>query len=269
MVSAMSEPVLCCDLDGVIWLGSTPIRGSAAAIAVLRQAGRRIVFVTNNSSSTRADFATKLASVGIDATPDDVVSSATAAAEWCAVNVDLDEPILVFAGPGVVEALRSVGCMRLIEAGDASTSTRYSAVVCGWHRTFDFDRLAAATTALHRGARFVATNVDPTYPDVDRRLPGNGALVAALSTAAGRPPDIVCGKPSPPMAATVRRRVGEFGIMIGDRPSTDGDFAAALGWPFALVLSGVAGPGGEEPIPDPRPTWVAADLEDLASQLLR
>ncbi len=269
MVSGMSDPVLCCDLDGVIWLGSTPIRGSAAAIASLRASGRRVVFVTNNSGSTRADYVAKLELVGIPAHPDDLITSATAAADWCAANLELDAPILVHAGPGVVEALEAVGCTRLIDASLAPASERYEAVVCGWHRDFDFDRLAAAVDALHRGARFVATNVDPTYPDVGRRLPGNGALVAAISAAAGRGPDVVCGKPHRAMADVVRRLVGEVGMMIGDRPSTDGDFAAELGWPFALVLSGVGGPDGEEPIPDPPPAHVAADLAELATQLLR
>ncbi len=268
MVSRMSEPVLCCDLDGVIWLGSMPIPGSADAVAALRQAGRRIAFVTNNSSATRADYAAKLGALGVPAAAEDVISSATAAADWCVAHVDLDAPILVHAGAGVQEALAVVGFTRLIDASDARSADQCAAVVCGWHRTFDFERLAAAADALHRGAVFVATNADPTYPELDRRLPGNGALVAAVSAAAGRGPDVVCGKPHAPMAAAVRRLVGDTGIMIGDRPSTDGDFAALLGWPFALVLSGVAGPEGEEPVPDPAPEYVAADLAELAAMLL-
>ncbi len=264
----MTAPVLCCDLDGVVWLGTTPIPGSAEAIARLRTAGHRVVFVTNNSSSTRADYATKLANVGVPTDPLDIVSSATAAAHWIACNVDLDAPVLVHAGPGVAEALRERGCTRLVDAAAARASDRYAAVVCGWHRSFDFERLAAAADALHGGAVFVATNVDPTYPDVDRRLPGNGALVAAVATAAGRAPDVIAGKPHASMAAVVHDVVGSTGIMIGDRPSTDGDFAAALGWPFALVLSGVGGPNGEEPVPDPAPAFVETDLASLAERWL-
>ncbi len=264
----MTAPVLCCDLDGVVWLGTTPIPGSAEAIARLRAAGHRVVFVTNNSNSTRADYASKLASVGVPTDPVDVVSSATAAAHWVARNVDVDAPVLVHAGPGVVEALRDRGCTRLIDASTARGGETYTAVVCGWHRNFDFDRLAAAADALHRGAVFVATNVDPTYPDVGRRLPGNGALVAAVATAAGRAPDVVAGKPHAPMVEVVHAAVGTTGVMIGDRPSTDGEFAAALGWPFALVLSGVGGPDGEEPVPDPTPAYLAADLAALAERLL-
>jgi ribonucleotide monophosphatase NagD (HAD superfamily) len=78
----------------------------------------------------------------------------------------------------------------------------------------------------------------------------------------------VAGKPERPMADLVRSRFGTEGVMIGDRPSTDGAFAAALGWPFALVLSGVAGPGGEEAVPDPPPAFVEADLARLAPVIL-
>ena len=70
------------------------------------------------------------------------------------------------------------------------------------------------------------------------------------------------------MADLVRSRFGDAGVVIGDRPSTDGAFAAALGWPFALVLSGVAGADGEEPVPDPAPPFVAADLARLVPLLL-
>jgi 4-nitrophenyl phosphatase len=120
------------------------------------------------------------------------------------------------------------------------------------------------------GARFVATNADATYPGPDHLLPGTGALVAAVRTASGREPE-VAGKPHAPTVALVRERFGGEGVMVGDRPSTDGALAAALGWPFALVLSGVAAlhpQGGGEAIPDPAPPFVADDLAALVPQLL-
>jgi 4-nitrophenyl phosphatase len=98
-------------------------------------------------------------------------------------------------------------------------------------------------------------------------LPGAGALVAAVSTAGGRRPE-VAGKPEPAMAALVRHRFGDPVVMIGDRPSTDGAFAAVLGVPFALVLSGIVGTAGEEPIPEPPPAFVAEDLGELAPRLV-
>ena len=77
----------------------------------------------------------------------------------------------------------------------------------------------------------------------------------AVTTAAGRDPE-VAGKPAAPAVDYVRRHLGPRGVMVGDRPSTDGAFAAALGWPFALVLSGIAGPDGDEPVPEPPPAYL-------------
>jgi ribonucleotide monophosphatase NagD (HAD superfamily) len=141
------------------------------------------------------------------------------------------------------------------------------AVVVGWHREFDYERLTRASDAVRAGARFVATNTDATYPTATGLMPGAGALVAAVATAAGARP-VVAGKPEAPTAALVRERLGNRGIMIGDRPSTDGAMAAALDWPFALVLSGVAGTAGEERVPDPPPPFVADDLAALVPMLL-
>jgi glycerol-1-phosphatase len=252
--------VLCCDLDGVIWRGETPIAGSAAAVAQLRDAGCRVAFLTNNSSMRVVDYQEKLASLGIDADARDVLTSAQAAAALLASTLPAGARVHTLAGPGVTEALRAAG-LELVDDGDAA------AVVVGFSREFDFARLARAADFVRAGARMIATNLDPTYPAAHGLLPGAGSLVAAVATASGATPE-VAGKPAPPTVALVRERLGDTGIMIGDRPSTDGALAAALGWPFALVLSGVAGTRGEEPVPDPPPPFVAADLAALVPALL-
>ena len=254
------DAVVCCDLDGVIWRGAEPIPGSADAVSVLRAAGIRVAFLTNNSSATVAQYLDRLAHAGIDAEAADLSTSAQAAAALLARELQPGARVLACAGPGVVEALRAAG----FEVVD---SARVDAVVVGWHREFDFARLATAADAARSGARFVATNLDPTFPVAGGLLPGAGALVAAVATASGRSPE-VAGKPELPMVELVRSRYGQQGVMIGDRPSTDGALASALGWPFALVLSGVAGSPGEEPIPNPPPPFVAADLAHLAPQLI-
>jgi glycerol 3-phosphatase-2 len=168
--------------------------------------------------------------------------------------------VLACAGAGVVQALTACG-FEVVDRAPAD------AVVGGWHREFDFERLTRASDAVRAGARFVATNVDPTYPVAGGLMPGAGALVAAVATAAGTQPE-VAGKPEPATVALVRQRFGNTGVVVGDRPSTDGALAAALGWPFALVLSGVAGSHGEEPVPDPPPPFVASDLGHLAPTLI-
>ena len=254
------DVVVCCDLDGVVWRGETPIAGSADAVAQLRAAGRRVVFTTNNSSIPVGGYVERLAKFGIPTVADDVCTSAQAAAALVASKLAPGATVLAYAGPGVVEALVASG-LRVVSAGEVD------AVVVGFHRDFDFDGLTAAADAARGSALFVATNLDPTYPIDGGLVPGAGALAAAVATAAGRAPE-VAGKPERPMADLVRARVGSEGVVIGDRPSTDGAFAAALGWPFALVLSGVAGAGGEEDVPDPPPPYVAEDLARLAPLIL-
>jgi 4-nitrophenyl phosphatase len=252
--------LVCCDLDGVIWRGDTPIPGSATAVARLRAAGRRVVFTTNNSSLRVADYVERLARFDIPVGPDDVCTSAQAAAALLSNGLAPGAAVLACAGPGVVEALEERG-LRVVSSG------RVDAVVVGFHRDFDFDGLTRAADAARSGARFVATNLDPTYPIDGGVVPGAGALAAAVSTAAGRAPE-VAGKPELPMAELVRSRYGRVGLVVGDRPTTDGAFAAALGWPFALVLSGVAGSAGGEPVPEPPPPFVAADLAQLVPLVL-
>jgi glycerol 3-phosphatase-2 len=256
-------PVVACDLDGVVWRGDEPIAGSADAVASLRQAGLRVGFLSNNSSLPVGDVVAKLSRFGVAASSDDVLTSALAAAALLAKELPAGADVLTCAGPGVTEALRDVG-LRCVSAPPAA------AVVVGFHREFDFDELDRASAAVRGGARFVATNLDATYPIPGGLLPGAGSIVAAIATAAGQQPE-VAGKPSQPMAALVRRRLGTHGVVVGDRPSTDGAMADLLGWPFALVLSGVTtrtvGPGGEA-VPSPPPPFVGDDLAALVPQLV-
>jgi 4-nitrophenyl phosphatase len=257
------SPVVCCDLDGVLWRGDEGIPGAAEGAALLRAAGLRLAFVSNNSSHRVGDVVEKLRGIGVEASGGDVVTSATAAAAMLAPSLERGARVLVCAGPGVEEALVDAG---LTPVG----ATPADAVVVGFHRGFDFEELDRASSAVRAGARFVATNLDATYPVPGGMLPGSGAIVAAVATASGRRAE-VAGKPEEPMVALVRERFGRAGVVVGDRPSSDGALAAALGWPFALVLSGVtapvAPPGGEA-VPDPAPPFVEADFATLAPRLI-
>jgi glycerol-1-phosphatase len=258
-----TREVVCCDLDGVLWRGDEPIPGSSDAIATLREAGLRVGFVSNNSSQPVGAVVAKLEAMGVAAHEDDVLTSALAAASLLAGSLDPGSRVLACAGPGVVEALEREG---LEPVGEPPAA----AVVVGLHVGFDFDELTRASQAVRDGARFVATNLDATYPVPGGLIPGSGAIAAAVATASGRRPE-VAGKPEQPTIALVRERLGTSGVVVGDRPSSDGALAAALGWPFALVLSGVtakvAPPGGEA-IPDPPPPFVGADLAALAPTLV-
>jgi len=261
--SASPTPVVCCDLDGVIWRGDEPIPAAIEGVTELCAAGVRVGFVSNNSSQPIADVVAKLERCGIDADGDDVVTSALAAAALLRDGLAPGSRVLACAGPGVVQALLEVG----LEPVDRPPA---AAVVVGFHRNFDFDELDRASSAIRDGARFVAANLDATYPVPGGLMPGSGAIAAAVATASGRSPE-VAGKPEPPMVALVRERFGNNGIVVGDRPSSDGALAAALGWPFALVLTGVSAaiaPPGGEAIPDPPPPYVGEDLGALVPSLL-
>ena len=243
-----------CDLDGVVWLAGRPLPGAADAIRRLRAAGERVVFVTNNSSATVSHQEATLAAAGVPAVGD-VLTSAQAAALLLAPG----STALVCGGEGVDEALAARG-VRVVSTGDAD------AVVVGFTTAFDYDRLRHAHRAVWRGARLVGTNDDPTYPTPDGPIPGGGALLAAVATAAGVTPT-VAGKPFGPMADLARAMVGPGSHwVVGDRPSTDGRFARELGARFALVLSGVTGPA-DLPV-DPTPDLVAPDLAALVDRVL-
>ncbi len=264
MTAESDQVVVCCDLAGVIWRGDEPIVPAADGVARLRDAGFRVGFVSNNSSQPVAEVADKLARFGVPAVPGDVLTSAIAAAGLLAHQLAPGARVLACSGPGVVEALTDAGLVAVKEPP-------VEAVVVGFHRDFDYDELHVASTAVREGARFVATNLDATYPmPGGTMLPGTGSITAAVAVASGRQPE-VAGKPEPPTVALVRERFGSHGVVVGDRPSSDGALAAALEWPFGLVLSGVtaavAPPGGEA-IPTPPPPYVADDLGALAPQLI-
>jgi HAD superfamily hydrolase (TIGR01450 family) len=258
--------VVLCDLDGVVWLAHEPLPGAPEAIAALRAAGRRVLFVTNNSFSTIAEQEAELAAAGIPAVGD-VINSAQAAAEL----VEPGDRVLVGGERGLFEALAA----RHTETFDpldwnAAGRPAVAAVVMGLHRTFDYVRLDALSAAVRAGARFVATNGDATYPTPRGLMPGGGSLVAAVATAAGVAPT-VAGKPHAPMAAAVAARIGERfapgrSLMVGDQWSTDGAFAVTLGCRFALVRTGVTPPGARV---DECPVAIdAPDLATLAGLLL-
>ena len=245
------------DLDGVVWLAEDVIPGVPEAVARLREAGHRIVFPTNNSSRKVGDLVEKFEGMGIDVEADEIVTSAQAAASM----LEPGSTALVCAGDGVREALDARG-VKWIHEGEAD------AVVVGFHKEFDYGRLNAAYQAVRAGARLIGTNDDVTYPTPDGPIPGGGSLLAAVAAAAGVEAD-VAGKPYQPMADAVRERIGgaaDDGMVVGDRPDTDGLIAKRLGLPFALVFTGVS-TEDDEPF-DPEPEKTAPDLATLVDQEL-
>jgi len=245
------------DLDGVVWLSDTVIPGVPEAISKLREAGHTILFLTNNSSRRVGDLVEKFEGMGIRVDADEIITSAQAAATM----LEPGSVALVCAGDGVREALAARG-VKTVDSGPAD------AVVVGFHKEFDYDRLNAAYQAIRGGARLIGTNDDTTYPTPEGPIPGGGALLASVAAAAGVEPE-VAGKPYQPMADAVLDRIGgaaEDGMVVGDRPDTDGLIAKRLGLPFALVFTGVT---SKDDLPvDPEPVTTAPDLATLVTQEL-
>jgi HAD superfamily hydrolase (TIGR01450 family) len=237
----------------VIWRGPQTVPGAPEAVARLRELDIPIAFVTNSAARSPAQVAEKLASHGIPDAESLVVTSAMAAASM----IESGTRVLVIGSDGLREALTDGGA-EVVDSGPAD------AVAVGITAAFDYEAMTAAMRAIRDGARFIATNDDATFPDAGGLLPGNGALVAAIATCAETTPEIA-GKPHEPIAEFVRARLGDGGIMVGDRPETDGLFARSVGYDFALVLSGVV---GAEDLPvEPTPRFVADDILSLVEEL--
>jgi glycerol-1-phosphatase len=243
------------DLDGVVWLSGHAIPGSADAVEKLRGNGERVVFVTNNSTPTIAEYVKRLEAAGISADRDEMATSGQAAAS---VLVPGTRAACV-GGPGVMEAMKERGVDVVPPSSDPA------AVVVGRSLTLDFDELAAAAAAIRAGARFIATNTDATFPTPHGLEPGAGALVAYLEVGSGRQAE-AAGKPEQPIAEMVRARFGQPDMVVGDRPETDGQFATRIGAPFALVLTGVT---SRKDLPvSPTPTIVADNLAAVVAEHL-
>jgi glycerol 3-phosphatase-2 len=241
------------DLDGVVWLAGEAIPGAVDAIARLRAAGERVVFVTNSSNPTQEAQEEALAAIGVPAVGD-VVTSAMAAATLVAPGARVH----VAGGPGVVQALERRGAV--IASADVA------AVVVGLHQEFDYEAMALASSLVRGGAQLIGTNDDATYPTPGGQIPGGGAILAAIAYASGATP-VVAGKPNAPMVEAVRTLAGDGPhVMVGDRASTDGAFARRLGATFALVLSGVTS-AADLPV-EPAPDVVGADLAAVVDALL-
>lgn len=226
------------DLDGVVYRGDHPLPGAPETVAALRDAGRRVVFLTNNSARTPQQVAEKLATLGVPAIAQDVVTSAQVAAGLVVRELGRGARAFVVGEEGIRSALAEAG-VGVVDgpAGGADV------VVVGWDRGVNYDRLRSASVLVQRGARLVATNADASYPAPGGELwPGAGALLAAVEITTGARA-VVAGKPHRPMFdAAVERAGGGRALVVGDRIDTDIAGARAAGLDAALVLSGAASP---------------------------
>ena len=244
-----------------------PIAGSVEAVALLREAGHRVLFVTNNSSATSVAQEDFLSNIGIEAR-DDVCTSAQAAG----MLLREGERVLVAAGLGVVESVLLSGGVivgRTDDGKSGETDVDVETVIVGYHNTFDYAGMTRAATAVRRGARLIATNDDATYPTPAGPIPGGGSILAAIVTASGAQP-IIAGKPYAPMGDYVRLVLQRDDLsnawMVGDRDSTDGAFARTVGCKFAFVNSGVS---DDRQTSAAKPDLACENLLEFASHILK
>ena len=239
---------LVCDLDGVIYRGREPIPGAAEKIVELRERGTRVVFATNNATTTVDAYRERFEGLGIETHPDEILTSAVVTAEVIAEREWQQATTFVIGLDGIREELTKIG-VPLVE-GDAAREAELVVASGDWG--FTYDTLRTAAFALRNGAKFIATNNDPTFPAPEGLWPGAGAILAAVETASGRTAEVM-GKPHAPMMEAAARRLGgcERIAVVGDQPATDLAGGRAMGWTTILVLTGVIhDPDQVEPPPD-------------------
>jgi 4-nitrophenyl phosphatase len=246
-----------CDLDGVVYRGSSALPGAVEAIAHLQGEGIRVLFCTNNSRATIAQYADKLAGLGIDVPPELILTSAVVLGEVLRERSARLRSAFVIGGDGVREGVEA--------AGLALADDDVDVVAVGWDPTFTYHHLRTAAFALHRGAVLIATNDDATFPAEDGKLlPGAGPIVAAIEVAGGVKAEVL-GKPHRPMMEAAAARLGPATriAVIGDRAETDLAGGHNMGWRTILVLSGVTSARQAQAL-EPQPDATVESLADLA-----
>jgi NagD protein len=219
------------DMDGVIYRGSELIAGAQRFVNTLRRSDVPFLFLTNNSQRTRRDVATKLRRMGIQAEEQHVFTCAMATARFLAQQKPNGTAYVIGEG-GLLQALHTNGYSVVDHDPDY--------VVVGEGRSLNFEMFETAVRMIQKGAKLVATNLDPNCPTQQGMRPGCGAIVALLETATGRKAFSV-GKPSPVMMRAARKELGlsaDETIMIGDTMETDILGGVQMGYRTILVLSG-------------------------------
>jgi len=246
------------DLDGVVYVGQQAVPDVDEHLGRARASGLRLAFITNNASRTPDEVAAHLNDLGVRASPDDVVTSAQAAARVLAEQLGPGARVAVLGSPALVATVRAAGLepRGVDEPADA--------VVTGYGPEVRWREVTQAAVSIAAGRWWVACNTDGTFPTPAGLAPGHGALVDLLARFSGVSP-VVAGKPARPLLDETMRRVGGTRpLMVGDRLDTDIAGAHAVGCDSLLVLTGVTTLGDLATTPPGlRPTYVAPTLAAL------
>ncbi|RCK71455.1 HAD-IIA family hydrolase [Desertihabitans brevis] len=256
---ASRHDVVLLDLDGVVYLGRSPVPHAADSLHRLRNQGAGVGFVTNNAARTPEEVAAHLVELGVEAAPEDVITSAQAGARLLADQLPEGSTVLVLGTAALHREVEALG-LRVVDSADDAPA----GVIQGYDPQLAWPRLNEAAHAVQRGAVWVATNTDTNRPTDRGLVPGHGTAVAAVRAAVDVDP-LVAGKPSPPLLQEAVRRTGASRpLFVGDRLDTDVAGARAAGMASLLVLTGSHGvPQLLAAPPDARPDHLAADLRGL------
>lgn len=257
-VLAAAHDVAMLDLDGVVYIGGTAVRRAPESLAAAREAGLRLAFITNNAARPPAKVAENIRNLGIEATAEDVVTSAQAAAHVLAERLASGTKVVNLGAAGLREPLEAAGLVPVAVDEDAE------AIVTGYNPELLWKDILRAAVRIKDGLFWVASNTDMTFPAAYGIAPGHGVLVDTLRRFSGVEP-VVAGKPSRPLLEeTIRRTEADHPLMVGDRLDTDIEGGRNAGIDTLLVLTGVT--GLEDLVaaePQRRPSYISADLGGL------
>ena len=249
------------DLDGVVYIGGAAIPGAPETLRRAKSDGMHLAYVTNNASRTPAAVAALLRGMDVPAEPEDVVTSAQAAARLLADKLPAGAKVLVIGAAALRLAVRERG---LVPVTVAEPDTQ--AVVQGFGPGLDYPRLAEGELAVRAGALFVGTNADATLPGPRGFMPGNGSMLRVIAHATGVEP-VIAGKPETPLhRESVIRTGARNPLVVGDRLDTDIEAACNAGCDSLLVFTGVTRAADAVMAPEgQRPTYIGETLETLLS----
>lgn len=223
------------DLDGTIYRSDQLIPGAGGVIRLLREKGKKVVFLSNKPIQTREDYASKLTRLGIPTQPEDVINSTFVMINYLK-KVAPGARLFAVGEPPFIEELGRAGFQITREPKEIDY------VVVAFDRTFDYQKLNIAFQAIKLGAHFVATNPDRTCPVEGGEIPDCAGMIAAVEAVTEKKVEIIVGKPSPIMiqaALDVLRLQPADCILIGDRIETDIKMGKDSGIATGIVLTGV------------------------------
>ena len=226
------------DMDGTIYMGTTLFPYTKPFLAGVKKLGLGYSFLTNNPSSSIADYLAKLARLGVEATEEEMYTTALATIDYIKTHYPEAKRLFMLGTPSMITEFEKAG----FESTTDDANDRPDVLVVAFDKSLVYERLCRAAWWISQGVPYIATNPDRVCPtDQPVVLVDCGSICACLTHATGRTPDITLGKPDPNMLSGILHRYGyeaDQVAMVGDRIYTDIEMAHNAGAFGVLVLSG-------------------------------